>query len=1434
MAKKKKTQLKPVSRGFATTSVAKKVEPVEEEIQPEKTPADPEPQLGPADAGAGLQVNSNASGAEDAKTIALQAIVDSNQEKVTKEINRTINLIEQDRRFTQTLPELELDRRFVDYIAQLAIEYKILENKWTLDVPRDKALTRLGITYGVLRRLGFSESRVEECLRSIAGIGLEEAYDWLYLHCSEQELSGTSYDKESSDGRLTSAPQTPSSWTSQTPSTPRTPSSAQLLLPQTSTIPMSPLNPNAPVFTPSFPVSPPPKDLGRTSDIIDVEDPNSEHAKIRIQLFELERLKSGKDASLTNELQNKLKKLSQHYFFDARDAEALYHVERENISASALRARLQGLAEVPSLPPLVDRPPAKVATPQPSTQPERDIFDDADEVGLLEILDEMPATATDSEGTTVKIYDIRFPKHWSGRTPEKLLAEKVSKLDKYAVVSYSDLAGVSRAKRASVKVRWVGQTVDEWSMVDVACYDDVQARHYVATMALHAISHPSKEGGFVVDNVTAASVSFVRSFPACLRDLWDELEEARKAAANLHNRNVWDMLQSVLDTKINSNELDEKENRRDLGAGATIPSRVKLCRDVQDTFSEQLMLEFQARQASSAYQIMLEQRNTLPIAAYRQHIIEALDSSQVLVLSGETGCGKSTQVPAFLLEDQLSQGKPCRIFCTEPRRISAISLAHRVSQELGDPPNAVGTLASLIGYSIRLESNTTRNTRLAFVTNGIALRMLEDGSGSGGQGTAFDDITHIVVDEVHERTIESDFLLIVLKSLIQQRPSLKVILMSATMEADKVSAYFDGCPVIQVPGRTYPVEVRYLEDAVEWTKWHITEDSPYARRLNDNFYKGKARADWSEDITEGIDNDSDDPDNEKVQLGKRYSAKTTKTINLFDERTIPYDLIIRLLEQMCTDGEEYSRYSAAVLIFMPGLREIRRMNDLLMEHQHFGSSSFCVYPLHSTLSSENQSAVFDIPPPSIRKIVIATNIAETGITIPDITCVIDSGKHREMRFDEKRQISRLIETFIARSNAAQRRGRAGRVQDGLCFHLFTKSRHDTKLAPQPLPEMMRLSLSDLALRIKIMKLQLGKSIDDVLSRAIDPPVAINVQRAISSLVEVKALTPQEDITPMGVLLSKLPTDVHLGKFLLVATVFRCLDPALTIAAALNSKSPFVTPFGLEQEADRAKHSFRTENSDFMTVHNAFASWRRASDNGSFVRNFCKRNYLSQQNLQQIEELRQQFLGYLVDSRFIQVDASFVRELNRARYSRGRTRFVMVPHDLDSNSSNVDLLNAALVAGLYPKILSVDSQTGQMRTILNNQQASFHPSSINFGRKPADFGVNHLAYFTLMRSKKLYAWETSPVNDIAMVLLCGEMETKLVADSVFIDRKLRYKVSPKVNIALKLLRAQLANLLAKQYRGKVLTESLMLWYDIALMILGRVNPNQEERSIQVAG
>ncbi|KAJ7727845.1 P-loop containing nucleoside triphosphate hydrolase protein [Mycena maculata] len=1445
MAKKKKTQLKPVARGFATTSVPKKV--VLEETVEADTPAGSTEEEkstiedGPSVNGVAPQAANDEFDPDKVEEQSLQNLVDK-QDKIEKEILRSA--IEIDRRYSKTLPRLELDPVLIDRILGLVLESDIGEGRKALEESEDKAIGKLGVTYGVLRRLGFSEDRVEECLRAIRGVELEEAYDWLYVHCSEEELE----DKSVSEPTEPRTPRTPRGPSSRMPHTPRTPSQFMAAPPPlpaiaspTATTP-SRLDANAPTFIPSrnrtqIQLTPNESDPEWERTIVkerilshvdqdssdsndSSDDTNLEYVHLKLKIADLTSNRLPGDKTDSSELQNlraRLQKVKDSYFFNEKDAEAQYRVEREKADAIALQARLRGHS-TPSIPPsakaVKKRPPnlLQPRAPTPVVVTTTDIFDEdtGDSVGgLFEVLEDMPTTETTERGTIINVRDMALPKHWSGRTPKTLLAETVSKADRYAAISYTLLSGASRVKRAAVSIRWDGKKMDEWSMEDVACHTEGQAEQYIATIALHKLTFPEKDA-FTVP-APSGGQTFFRLLPAVFRDLWEELETTRKINTDALNRGVWAKLRSIIEPKL---ELDHKAN----GKGVKQFSEVKAtsaprsAAQMNELASEQIVAGFRARQASPAYQEMLAQRNLLPIAQYRNEIIQTLEDSQVLVLSGETGCGKSTQLPAFILEDQLSRGKPCKIYCTEPRRISAISLAQRVSRELGDAPNAVGTPASLVGYSIRLESNTSKNTRLAFVTNGIALRMLEGGSGHGGHGTAFDEIT------VHERTIESDFLLIVLKSLLQQRSELKVILMSATVDAEKISEFFGNCPTLHVPGRTFPVDVHYLEDAIEFTQWEVTEASPYARRLHDKFYRGKNRTDWSEEIAAG-DDDDDDLVHENVKLEKRYSAKTATTINLFDERLVPYDLIVRLLERICFEDTEYGLYSMAILVFMPGMGEIRRLNDMLMEHPSFGEDNFRIYPLHSTLSSENQGAVFDIPPPNVRKIVIATNIAETGITIPDITCVIDSGKHREMRFDEKRQISRLVETFVARSNAAQRRGRAGRVQRGLCFHLFTKVRHDTQLAEHPLPEMMRLSLSDLALRIKIMKVKLGTSIEDVLSRALDPPVSINVQRAIAMLVEVGALTSSEEITPMGRLLSKLPTDVHLGKFLLTATLFRCLDPALTIAAALNSKSPFVSPFGFEQEADRAKLAFRTENSDFLTIHNAFASWRRASATPSFVRKFCRVNYLSQQNLQQIEELRQQFLGYLIDSAFIQVDKAFVRELNRAR-GRNRTRFVMVPPELDVNPGNVALLNAALTAGLYPKILSIDHSNGQMRTITNNQHASFHPSSANFGRKPTDFGVNHLAYFTLMHSKKLYAWETAPVDDLAMLLLCGDADFKLISNAAFIDRKIKFQVSPKCNIALKFLRTHLTSILAQQFRGRPLHESQVLWNEIASSVLGK--------------
>ncbi|KAF7966231.1 hypothetical protein HWV62_39469 [Athelia sp. TMB] len=1458
MPKKKKTQLKPVARGFATTSVPKKVVPVDHEPEvPEVEAGGSNEDTPKSDAGQSPSTNALAQSTADefdpdkVEEQSLQNLVDRLQGTTEKDVVRAVKAIEIERRYSKTLPRLDLDPLLIHRILGLAAVSEQAEARKTLEETEDKATARLAITYGVLRRLGFSEARVEECLGAISGVDVDEAFDWLFTHCAEDELEDHSF-KEAEEPRT---PRTPHGHKGISTKALRTPAEFQTPPTPPPKKKASRLDANAPTFVPSPKLPLPTTAQGSgdsseatpkfqfqnladdapssDSDSPESDDPNAEYVRLKMQITNLTTRRlpgTSTDSSVLKQARSQMEKVKKHYFFDEKSAEDEFRKAREKADALALQSKLRGLSVGVQSPGIIDRPKANTGKKRPpDIQPPRAVTppasasdtldsDSDDSGGMLDILDGLPTSQVNDQGTTVTIRDMSLPKHWSGRTPKTLLAETVAKADRYAAISYQIISGHSRAKRAAIHIRWEGRKDGEWRMEDVACHDETQAEAYIAAVALHDLTFPLTDGFQASSTAASGTQTFFRLLPAVFRDLWDELEVKRKARDDSLNRSVWSKLRIIVESKLDTGSKLGSKGQKLVADAKDVPHSRQQS-PPSDAISEQLMASFAARQASPAYQEMLHQRNNLPIAQYRETIISTLNQSQILVLSGETGCGKSTQLPAFILEDQLSQGKPCKIYCTEPRRISAISLAQRVSRELGDPIGAVGTMGSLVGYSIRLESNTSRNTRLAFVTNGIALRMLEGGTGQGGHGTAFDEITHIIIDEVHERTIESDFLLIVLKSLLAQRSDLKVILMSATVDAEKISAFFGGCPTLHVPGRTFPVDVRYLEDAVEFTKWSISETSPYARRLHDKFYRSKARADWSEDMAVR-DEDEDDAIQENVKLEKRYSSATATTINMLDERLIPYDLIIRLLERICFEDEEHASYSSAILVFMPGLGEIRKLNDILSDHNYFGGNDFRIYPLHSTLSSENQGAVFDIPPTGVRKIVIATNIAETGITIPDITCVIDTGKYREMRFDEKRQISRLVETFVAKSNAAQRRGRAGRVQRGLCFHLFTRVRHDTQMADNPLPEMMRLSLSDLSLRIKIMKIKIGSSIEDVLSRALDPPATINVQRAISALVEVRALTPTEEITPMGRLLSKLPTDVHLGKFLLTAALFRCLDPALTIAAALNAKSPFVSPFGLEDRADLAKASFRIENSDFLTIHNAFASWRRVSSNPGFVRKFCKDNFLSMQNLQQIEELRQQFLGYLIDTSFIQVDKSFIRELSRARYSRNRTRFVTLPPELDSNSANPALLNASLAAGLYPKILAIEG--GQLRTITNNQLAAFHPSSINFRRQAADFGVHYLSYFTLMHSKKLYAWETGPVDDLSLLLLCGETDFKLVSNSTFIDRnKIKFHISPKSNIALKILRNHLGLTLAQLFRGKVLNETQAQWFELALIVLGKV-------------
>ena len=611
--------------------------------------------------------------------------------------------------------------------------------------------------------------------------------------------------------------------------------------------------------------------------------------------------------------------------------------------------------------------------------------------------------------------------------------------------------------------------------------------------------------------------------------------------------------------------------------------------------------------------------------------------------------------------------------------------------------------------------------------------------------------------------------------------------MSATVDAQKFSNYLGQAPVFEVPGRTYPVDARYLEDAIEITKY----------RLGDGNDAGIEAEDADQD-EEAVISASGVP---KVGHLANYSLQTRQTMSNINEYRVAYELIIKLLESIHTG--HLAEYSKATLIFLPGIAEIRRLNDMLSGHPLFGRHCD-VFALHSSISTEDQERAFLDPPAGKRKIVLATNIAETGITIPDITCVIDTGKHKEMRFDERRQLSRLIEAFISQANAVQRRGRAGRVQNGLCFHLFSKRRFE-QMPLEQTPEMLRLSLQDLVLRVKICRLG---SIEETLSEALDPPSAKNIRRAIDALQDVKALTLGHDLTALGKQLARLPLDVFLGKLLLLGAIHSCLDAALTIAAILSAKSPFTSTIVNRSQAEQAKFSFQRGDSDLLTVYNAYSAWRRVCNTkGVSEQQFCRKSCLSSLTLSNIEDLKGQLMNSLLDANFVTLTAEERSTFNKTRHHQHRRRaFVEVPPRYATNGTNDLIINSIIAMSFYPKLIKREGKG--WRNVANNQTISLHPTSVN---KRSSNTMQWLSFYHIMQSSnKFYnAHETSAVEDMAVALLCGEAEVKMYAGVIVIDgNRIRFSVRDwGAMLMLKILRVEMRAMVEQQIKhpGRPLSE-----------------------------
>ncbi|PIK57382.1 putative ATP-dependent RNA helicase DHX29 [Apostichopus japonicus] len=738
---------------------------------------------------------------------------------------------------------------------------------------------------------------------------------------------------------------------------------------------------------------------------------------------------------------------------------------------------------------------------------------------------------------------------------------------------------------------------------DILTPTGIEAQHLASILALYKL---------------APGQSIHQLLPPPYRDVWlewmtadKEAKEAKKSEQNKpRDQFVGQLLQQIKaksegnKTKSKLSDDDELDTWEDFSDGEESPSPAK--RRHPRLSSEKLKTLLKEKQGTELFEKLRKSRQGLPVSQYQDAILEQLHQHSVILIAGETGSGKSTQIPQFILEDIVNSGKGADSFvmCTQPRRISAISLANRVCQEIGEEAGPGGK-DCLCGYQIRFESKQSLATRLLYCTTGVLLRKMQ-------LDPKLQNVSHVIVDEVHERSVQSDFLLIILRKLLQVRKDLKVILMSATMESSKFSSYFQRCPIINIPGRTFPVEVHHIEDVLELTGYELDSDSPYAIKSTNvteqtQEVKVSGMKGHSSKVQLRWDTENTEPTKEVGLNPDKYSSRTQKCLERMHPSKINVELIIELLLYLDKDPT-YAAIDGAVLVFLPGLSHIQELYEQLEAHKTFSNGArYLLIALHSMLSSSNQSSAFDIPPRGVRKVVLATNIAETGITIPDAVFVIDTGKVKENRYNEQRKMSSLEEVFISQASAKQRQGRAGRVRDGICFRMFTKYKY-SQLRSYSQPEIQRVPLEGLCLHI--LKCEFGEP-DKFLENAVDPPDSLAVRNAMSLLREVGACTMTEvpKLTPLGHHLSALPLNVRVGKMLVYAALFGCLEPVSVIAAAMTDKSPFIVPLEKRDRANQAKRAMSVAASDHLTLFKAYSGWKLAQRKGRREESsFCSKTF----------------------------------------------------------------------------------------------------------------------------------------------------------------------------------------------------------------------------------
>ncbi len=661
---------------------------------------------------------------------------------------------------------------------------------------------------------------------------------------------------------------------------------------------------------------------------------------------------------------------------------------------------------------------------------------------------------------------------------------------------------------------------------------------------------------------------------------------------------------------------------------------------------EQRFLQEQLRAAETKAASIEDTRKGLPIYSFREQLLDAISKYQVLIIVGETGSGKTTQIPQYLHEAGYTKDG-LKVGCTQPRRVAAMSVAARVAEEMGVK------VGNEVGYSIRFEDATSDKTVLKYMTDGMLLREFLTEPDLGAYSA-------LMIDEAHERTLHTDILFGLVKDIARFRPELKLLISSATMDAQKFAKYFDDARIFNIPGRRYPVDIHYTP-----------------------------------------------------QPEANYLAAAVTTI----------------FQIHITQGK------GDILVFLTGQEEIEAAEQNLQETaRKLGSKvpEMVICPIYASLPSELQSKIFEPTPPGARKVVLATNIAETSLTIDGIVYVIDPGFVKENVYNARTGMESLVVTPCSRASANQRSGRAGRVGPGKCFRLYTKFAFYNELDEDTTPEIQRTNLNSVVLLLKSL------GINDLIEfDFMDPPPAETLIRALEQLYALGALNDRGELTKIGRQMAEFPTDPMLAKSILAADKYGCVEEVLSIIAMLGEASAlFYRPKDKKIHADSARARFTVkEGGDHFSLLNIWNQW--VDSDFSYV--WSRENFLQQRSLTRARDVRDQ-LAKLCDRVEVTISSVGANE--------------MVP------------IQKSLTAGFFPNAARLQRGGDSYRTVKNGMTVYLHPSSTLFQINP-----KWILFYELVLTSREYMRSNMPLQPEWLTEVAPHYHKKKDLDTLGTDKKM---------------------------------------------------------------